>query len=122
MNSFNRFTIKAQEALQKAQDLATAQNHGEFRALHLLAALIADHDSLVRPILEKSGAELESLTMQIDEELRRLPKIFSTASIAPSCELIFLISSLVGNVTFVNCLIVWTLTFMKMCFQVERRC
>src|SRR3989338_334555 len=81
MNSFNRFTIKAQEALQRAQDLATAQNHGEFRALHLLAALIADHDSLVRPILEKSGAELESLSMQIDEELRRLPKIFSTASI-----------------------------------------
>ena len=81
MNSFNRFTVKAQEALQKAQDLASAQNHGEFRVLHLLAALIADHDSLVRPILEKSGAELESLSMQIDEELRRLPKIFSTASI-----------------------------------------
>src|SRR3989344_8094432 len=81
MNSFNRFTIKAQEALQKAQDLATAQNHGEFRALHLLAALIADHDSLVRAILEKSGAELESLSMQIDEDLHRLPKIFSTASI-----------------------------------------
>ncbi|MCR4261065.1 MAG: AAA family ATPase [Candidatus Colwellbacteria bacterium] len=81
MNSFNRFTTKAQEALQKAQDLATAQNHGEFRALHLLAALMADHDSLVRPILEKSGAELEPLSMQIDEELRRLPKIFSTASI-----------------------------------------
>ena len=81
MNSFNRFTTKAQEALQRAQDLATAQNHGEFRALHLLAALIADHDSLVRPILEKSGAELESLSMQIDEDLRRLPKIFSTASI-----------------------------------------
>ena len=81
MNSFNRFTTKAQEALQRAQDLATTQNHGEFRALHLLAALIADHDSLVRPILEKSGAELESLSMQIDEDLRRLPKIFSTASI-----------------------------------------
>src|SRR3990167_6333969 len=81
MNSFNRFTTKAQEALRKAQDLASAQNHGEFRALHLLAALMADHDSLVRPILEKSGAELEPLTMQIDEELRRLPKIFSTASI-----------------------------------------
>ncbi len=81
MNSFNRFTVKAQEALQKAQDLAAAQNHGEFRALHLLAALITDHGSLVRPILEKSGAELESLNMQIDEDLRRLPKIFSAASI-----------------------------------------
>jgi len=81
MNSFNRFTIKAQEALQKAQDLATAQNHGEFRALHLLAALIADQDSLVRPILAKAGADLETLSSQIDEDLRRSPKVFSTASV-----------------------------------------
>jgi len=40
MQQFNRFTIKAQEALQNAQDLATAQNHGEFGALHLLSALM----------------------------------------------------------------------------------
>ena len=81
MNSFNRFTIKAQEALQKAQDLATAQNHGEFRALHLLSALLADSDSLVRPILTKSGADLDALSTNLDEELRKLPKIFSTASV-----------------------------------------
>ncbi|MDZ4231503.1 MAG: Clp protease N-terminal domain-containing protein, partial [Patescibacteria group bacterium] len=81
MNSFNRFTIKAQEALQKAQDLATAHNHGEFRALHLLSALLADQDSLVRPILSIAGADIESLTAQIEEDLRKLPKIFSTASV-----------------------------------------
>ncbi|MEX2054180.1 MAG: AAA family ATPase [Candidatus Colwellbacteria bacterium] len=81
MNSFNRFTIKAQEALQKAQDLATAHNHGEFRALHLLSALLSDQDSLVRPILSKAGADIDTLTMQIEENLRKLPKIFSTASV-----------------------------------------
>ncbi len=81
MNPFNRFTIKAQEALQRAQDLAVAQNHGEFKALHLLGALIADADSLVRPILTHSGANLEALNETIDEELKKLPKVFSTASV-----------------------------------------
>ncbi len=81
MNSFNRFTIKAQEALQGAQDLATAQNHGEFRALHLLAALLADQDSLVRPVLTQAGADLEALNSEIEAELIKLPKIFSAASV-----------------------------------------
>ncbi|MBI3088886.1 MAG: AAA family ATPase [Candidatus Colwellbacteria bacterium] len=81
MNPFNRFTIKAQEALQRAQDLAVAQNHGEFKALHLLSALIADSDSLIRPILTHSGINLESLNNAIDEELKKLPKVFSTASV-----------------------------------------
>ncbi len=81
MNPFNRFTIKAQEALQRAQDLAVAQNHGEFKALHLLSTLIADPESLVRPILTHSGINLENLNEAIDEELKKLPKLFSTAAV-----------------------------------------
>ncbi len=81
MNSSNRFTTKAQEALQKAQDLAGAQNHGEFRALHLLAALITDPDTLVRPILTENGIDINNIDSEIEEELIKLPKIFSTASI-----------------------------------------
>ena len=34
------FTIKAQEALQNAQEIASRESHGEFKAIHLLAALI----------------------------------------------------------------------------------
>lgn len=81
MNPFNRFTIKAQEALQRAQDLAVTENHGEFNALHLLSALFADSESLVRPILSQSGINLETLDTAIKEELKRLPKIFSTTSV-----------------------------------------
>lgn len=81
MNSFNRFTIKAQEALQNAQDLAAAQNHGEFKALHLLSALIADGSSLVRPIITRAGINLELLDNEINEELKKLPKIFSANAI-----------------------------------------
>ena len=81
MNPFNRFTVKAQEALQRAQDLASQESHGEFNALHLLASLFADSESLVRPILSHAGINLESLDSAIKEELKRLPKIFSATSV-----------------------------------------
>jgi len=58
MKSFYRFTIKAQEALQAAQDLAAHHNHGEFKAIHLLSTLLGDEQSLVRPVLMKAGVEL----------------------------------------------------------------
>lgn len=78
---FNRFTIKAQEALQNAQELAAKRNHGEFRAIHLLATLIEDEQSLVRPLLVKSGVNLEALDGQIEEELKKMPKIFATSNV-----------------------------------------
>ncbi|MBI3046112.1 MAG: AAA family ATPase [Candidatus Harrisonbacteria bacterium] len=81
MKNFNRFTIKAQEALQNAQDLAAAKNHGEFKALHLLAALIPDTQSLVQPLLMRSGVNLDKLDQQIEEELKKLPKIFTASNV-----------------------------------------
>src|SRR3989344_6786160 len=81
MKNFNRFTIKAQEALQTAQDLAAQKNHGEFRALHLLSALISDGQSLVQPLLTRSGVNLEKLDQSLEEELKRLPKIFTASNI-----------------------------------------
>ncbi|OGY58281.1 MAG: ATP-dependent chaperone ClpB [Candidatus Colwellbacteria bacterium RIFCSPHIGHO2_12_FULL_43_12] len=81
MNSFNRFTIKAQEALQNAQDLATAQNHGEFRALHLLSALINDQSSLVVPMVRGAGANIEVLDRELNNELKKLPKVFSANAV-----------------------------------------
>ncbi len=81
MDSFNRFTIKAQEALQNAQDLAAAQNHGEFRALHLLSALIADSTSLVQPVLSGAGINIPDLEKDVEQELKKLPKVFSANAV-----------------------------------------
>ena len=81
MNSFNRFTIKAQEALQNAQELAAAQNHGEFRALHLLSALTADPTSLVQPILTQAGVNIPDLEKEVEQELKKLPKVFSATAV-----------------------------------------
>ena len=77
-----RFTIKAQEALQNAQEIAARHNHGEFKAIHLLAALILDEGSLVRPMLLKAGVNLEILSQRIDELLKKEPKIFSGGNLA----------------------------------------
>ncbi|MEK7093874.1 MAG: ATP-dependent chaperone ClpB [Patescibacteria group bacterium] len=75
MANFNRFTIKAQEALQNAQELAAVKNHGELKALHLLSALIADAQSLVQPVLARSSVNIDELREEIEIALERLPKI-----------------------------------------------
>ncbi|MDE2001343.1 MAG: AAA family ATPase [Patescibacteria group bacterium] len=79
--NFNRFTIKAQEALQNAQELASQRSHGEFRALHLLASLIEDSQSLVQPLLTRSGINLEALDAALEDELKKLPKVFTAAPV-----------------------------------------
>ena len=81
-NAFNRFTIKAQEAIQNAQDLASSEGHGEFRALHLLDALLHDPDSLVQPILNKAGVDLDELDAEIGREMRKYPKTFSSSPVS----------------------------------------
>jgi ATP-dependent Clp protease ATP-binding subunit ClpB len=81
MPNFHRFTIKAQEALQNAQEIAAEKNHGELKALHLLAALLEDDQSLVVPVLERSGANLEKLDEQIELELDRIPPIIANSNV-----------------------------------------
>jgi ATP-dependent Clp protease ATP-binding subunit ClpB len=81
MPNFHRFTIKAQEALQNAQEIAAKKNHGELKSLHLLAALLEDEQSLVIPVLERSGVDLEKLDEQIEVELDRIPPIVSNSAL-----------------------------------------
>ncbi|RME60778.1 AAA family ATPase [Candidatus Parcubacteria bacterium] len=81
MQNFHRFTIKAQEALQNAQKIAAQYNHGELRAVHLLLALLEDSQSLVQPMLVRSGVNLEHLRVELEEELEKLPKIIASAMV-----------------------------------------
>ncbi len=80
--NFHRFTIKAQEALQSAQDLAAKENHGELKIIHLLIALVSDEGSLVRPLIVKAGVNLDVLARELEEELKKLPKIFGSSNVA----------------------------------------
>ncbi len=77
MKSFNKFTMKAQEALQNAQELAAKNGNGELSAMHLLRALISDSESLVHPILEIAKIDIEQLKKSVDKEIEKKPKTFS---------------------------------------------
>ncbi|MFI5381213.1 MAG: ATP-dependent chaperone ClpB, partial [Tepidisphaerales bacterium] len=70
----DKFTIKAQEAVQRAQELAQRYDHAEILPLHLLAALLGETDGVVAPLLQKVGANVGRISSIVNSEIQRLPK------------------------------------------------
>ena len=70
----DKLTLKAQEALQNGQSLASERGNPEMDPLHLLAAVLADGDGIARPVLEKIGANPQQLARLTEGELSRLVK------------------------------------------------
>jgi ATP-dependent Clp protease ATP-binding subunit ClpB len=76
---FDKLTVKAQEALQKAQELASSNGQQQLEPLHLLATLVEQQDGIVPPLLARLGIRPEALSHQIKQELARLPKVSDTS-------------------------------------------
>ena len=76
MPQFHRFTLRAQEALQQAQELVMRGNQGELKAIHLLYTLLGDEQTLVRPILLESNVNIEALEKDLEAFIHKTPKIF----------------------------------------------
>ena len=72
---FDKLTTKAQEAVQTAQAFAQNQGHPELDSLHVLAALLAESDGIVGPLLDKIGTDRSQLGGMIESELDRFPKV-----------------------------------------------
>src|SRR5256712_5287034 len=79
MLRYDKLTVKAQEALQEAQDIAAKAGQQQLEPLHLLAALVAQHDGVVPPLLNRLGVRPESLEAEIHAQLSRLPKVGGVA-------------------------------------------
>src|SRR5207248_7872079 len=75
---FDKFTVKAQEAVVGAQELAQKHDNPEILPLHLLGALLAEEDGIVTPLLQKTGARVERIKEIVIDELTRLPKATGT--------------------------------------------
>ena len=71
----DKFTTKAQDALQDAHGIASEKGQQQVDALHLLRALLIQEESLVLAIFEKLGVNIEKLERDIDAGLLRLPYI-----------------------------------------------
>lgn len=75
MISLDKFTIKAQEAIQKAQRKASELGHQQIEAEHLFWVLLEDRKGLLDSILKKLGVPSEEIEERLIREVKRLPKV-----------------------------------------------
>jgi ATP-dependent Clp protease ATP-binding subunit ClpB len=75
MIRFDRFTVKAQEAVQRAQQIAQGLQHQGLNGLHLLLALLEQRDGVVNGIVERLGANLGELTGATQRALGKLTQV-----------------------------------------------
>jgi ATP-dependent Clp protease ATP-binding subunit ClpB len=79
MNS-QKFTIKSQEAVQAAQEIAANFGNQAVAPEHLLAALVQDSDGVVVPVLRKIGANPDFIRLKLPALLEKLPKVSGAAA------------------------------------------
>jgi ATP-dependent Clp protease ATP-binding subunit ClpB len=70
-----KFTFKAQEALQSAQKLAESYNHTELHPEHLLKALVDQEGGIIPVILDRLGVNSKIVSTELEEILERLPRV-----------------------------------------------
>ncbi len=75
MLNFERFTVKAQEAIASAQEIAFKRNHTEMTPVHLLAALLQQEDGVAVAVLKKMGVSLASMGEALERALSALPRL-----------------------------------------------
>jgi ATP-dependent Clp protease ATP-binding subunit ClpB len=77
---WDKLTLKAQEAVQRGNDLASEHGNPELLPLHLLAALLEDNEGIVPPVLEKIGIGPQAVLSEVYRELEKLPKVSGSAA------------------------------------------
>ena len=82
----DRFTTKAQGALQDAQRLAQELGHQAIDGEHLLLALLRQSEGLIQPLLQKLGVPAAQVTAALDQELARRAKVQGGAEAYPTPE------------------------------------
>src|ERR1700732_5168709 len=75
MLRFEKMTVKAKEAVQSAQEVAARHENQQIEPIHLLAALAAQADGVVPPLLARLGIRSELLAQEIEKEIGKLPRV-----------------------------------------------
>ncbi len=73
--NFEQFTLKAQQSVQRAQQIAMSMGHGSIDGLHLLKGILEEDDRILPFILKKFNATLEAVNNSVQLELQKLPKV-----------------------------------------------
>lgn len=72
---FDKFTIKAQEAVQESQSIAEKYDHQQVEPEHLLMALILPQEGVVTPLLQKLGVDPAMVLQQVEHALKKIPQV-----------------------------------------------
>ncbi|MDN3514952.1 MAG: ATP-dependent chaperone ClpB [Candidatus Brocadia sp.] len=72
---FDKFTIKAQEAVQEAQELAESKRQQQILAVHLLEVLLTQEQGIVVPLLKKLGIDTGAILDKTMAAVNRLPQV-----------------------------------------------
>ncbi len=73
--NFNSFTIKSQEAIQKAVELTREAGQQQIEPAHLLMAILTEGESLVKFIFQKIGVNLPLVSQSVEREISSFPKV-----------------------------------------------
>ena len=76
----DKLTIKAQDAVQDAQHIAQESAQQQIEPEHLLLALLRQEGGIVAPILQKLGADPNTLAVRLAGEIEKMPKITGVAA------------------------------------------
>jgi len=71
----DKYTLKAQEAIQEGQTLARRAGNPQYEPEHLTNALLVQQDGIAEPILRKIGADPRLVGSRVDEALAKLPRV-----------------------------------------------
>ncbi|MDT8071114.1 MAG: ATP-dependent chaperone ClpB [Terriglobia bacterium] len=77
---WDKLTVKAQEAVQRAGEIASEHANPELMPVHVLVALVEDLEGIVAPLLEKIGIQPQALQSVAMREIERLPKLSNAAA------------------------------------------
>jgi ATP-dependent Clp protease ATP-binding subunit ClpB len=77
---WDKLTVKAQEAVQRANDIASEHGNPELQPVHILAALLEDHEGIVAPLLERVGLQVPAVQSLAMTAIERLPKVSGGAT------------------------------------------
>ena len=72
---FNKFTIKAQEAVQEAVNLVQQQGQQVIEPVHIMSGILKSSEQIASFLLQKAGANIENIKRQTDDAIRALPRV-----------------------------------------------
>jgi len=78
--NYEKFTIKAQEALNEAMIIAQKNDHSQIESEHLLLALLRQENGIIPPIIKQIGADVNGLCADVEALVKMTPKIYGEAA------------------------------------------